>query len=164
MTGTFVDVTYSEYTKPDGTIEKQLSKVTLQNDRGRTVTYNINKNTRLFINNTSTTIEGFKLGMEVEADISLRSVVELRGKSNLPTETNVPSTGGNSTTIAGVVTSIDPNGLFIMVKPDVGAESIYYINKETVYQKSSSATDISALYVGDRIKLSLKNKKYFYRY
>jgi len=75
VTGTFVDVTYSEYTKPDGTIEKQLSKVTLQNNRGRTVTYNINKNTRLFINNTSTTIEGFKLGMEVEADISLRSVV-----------------------------------------------------------------------------------------
>ncbi|KGA81376.1 hypothetical protein KQ41_21505 [Lysinibacillus fusiformis] len=158
VTGTFVDVTYSEYTKPDGTIEKQLSKVTLQNDRGRSVTYNINKNTRLFINNTSTTIEGFKMGMEVEADISLRSVVELRGKSNLPTETNVPATGGNSTTIAGVVTSIDPNGLFIMVKPDVGAETTYYINKETVYQKSSSATDISALYVGDRIKLSLKNK------
>ena len=59
VTGTFVDVTFSEYTKPDGTIEKQLSKITLENDRGRTVTFNINKNTRLYINITSTTIEGF---------------------------------------------------------------------------------------------------------
>lgn len=136
MTGTFVDVTYSEYTKPDGTIEKQLSKVTLQNDRGRTVTFNINKNTRLSINNTSTTIEGFKMGMAVEAEISLRSVVELRGTSNTPIETNGTSTGGSVKTSAGVVTSIDPNGLFIMVKPDVGAETTYYINKETNYQKA----------------------------
>ena len=159
MTGTFVDVTFSEYTKPDGTIEKQLSKITLENDRGRTVTFNINKNTRLYINNTSTTIEGFKMGMEVEAEISLRSVVELRGTSHTPTETNVPSTGSsNGKTTAGVVTSIDPNGLFIMVKPDVGAETTYYLNKETNYQKGSSATDISALYVGDRVKLSFKNK------
>ncbi|WP_445477922.1 hypothetical protein ACULLL_16205 [Lysinibacillus irui] len=160
VTGTFVDVTFSEYTKPDGTIEQQLSKVTLQNDRGRTVTFNINKNTRLYINNTATTIEGFKMGMEVEAEISLRSVVELRGTSTTATEPNGPSTGtGSSSKItAGVVTSIDPNGLFIMVKPDVGEENTYYINKETNYQKGSSATDISALYVGDRVKLSFKNK------
>lgn len=160
VTGTFVDVTFSEYTKPDGTIEQQLSKVTLQNDRGRTVTFNINKNTRLYINNTATTIEGFKMGMEVEAEISLRSVVELRGTSTIATEPNGPSTGtvSSSKTTAGVVTSIDPNGLFIMVKPDVGEETTYYINKETNYQKGSSATDISALYVGDRVKLSFKNK------
>lgn len=160
VTGTFVDVTFSEYTKPDGTIEQQLSKVTLQNDRGRTVTFNINKNTRLYINNTATTIEGFKMGMEVEAEISLRSVVELRGTSTTATEPNGPSTGSGSSSkiTAGVVTSIDPNGLFIMVKPDVGEETTYYINKETNYQKGSSATDISALYVGDRVKLSFKNK------
>ncbi len=160
VTGTFVDVTFSEYTKPDGTIEQQLSKITLQNDRGRTVTFNINKNTRLYINNTATTIEGFKMGMEVEAEISLRSVVELRGTSTTATEPNGPSTGSGSSSkiTAGVVTSIDPNGLFIMVKPDVGEETTYYINKETNYQKGSSATDISALYVGDRVKLSFKNK------
>ncbi|WDV05752.1 hypothetical protein [Lysinibacillus irui] len=160
VTGTFVDVTFSEYTKPDGTIEQQLSKVTLQNDRGRTVTFNINKNTRLYINNTATTIEGFKMGMEVEAEISLRSVVELRGTSTTATEPNGPSTGSGSSskTTAGVVTSIDPNGLFIIVKPDVGEETTYYINKETNYQKGSSATDISALYVGDRVKLNFKNK------
>ncbi|MEA0565106.1 hypothetical protein [Lysinibacillus irui] len=160
VTGTFVDVTFSEYTKPDGTIEQQLSKVTLQNDRGRTVTFNINKNTRLYINNTATTIEGFKMGMEVEAEISLRSVVELRGTSTTATEPNGSSTGSGSSskTTAGVVTSIDPNGLFIIVKPDVGEETTYYINKETNYQKGSSATDISALYVGDRVKLNFKNK------
>lgn len=155
--GTFVDVTYSEQTNPDGTVEQILSKVTLQNASGRTVTFNINKNTRLFINNTSTTIEGFKMGMEIEADVSLRTVVELRGTSNATTEPRIPSVESNAKKMMGVVTSIDPNGLFLMVKPDIGDETSYYLNKDTNFQKGSSATDISALYVGDRVKLNFKN-------
>jgi len=161
VTATFVDVTFTEYANPNGVIEKKLSKITLQNASGRTITYNIDNNTRLFINKTSTTIEGFKMGMEVEAEISLRSVVELRGTSNAPgatVDSNSPSTVGSAKTTAGVVTSIDPNGLYIMLKPDVGVETTYYINKETSYQKSSSAVDISALYVGDRVKLNFKNR------
>ncbi|MGE7091061.1 hypothetical protein ACQKII_06280 [Lysinibacillus sp. NPDC048646] len=155
VTGTFVDVTYSEYTNTNGEVEKALSKITLQNANGRTVTYNINNNTRLYINNTETTIEGFKMGMKVEADVSLRNVVELRGSSNASEETT--TVVQNATTIAGVVTSIDPNGMFIMVKPDIGKETTYYINKDTSYQKNSSSVDVSAMYVGDRVKLSLKN-------
>lgn len=161
VTGSFVDVTFSEYANPNGVIERKLSKITLQNDSGRTVTYNINDNARLYINNTVTTIDGFKMGMKVEADISLRSVVELRGSSNSTkeTESTSPSAGQNTkkATVTGVVTSIDPNGLFIMFKPDIGEETTYYLNKDTSYQKNSSSVDISALYVGDRIKLSLKN-------
>lgn len=161
VTGSFVDVTFSEYANPNGVIERKLSKITLQNDSGRTVTYNINDNARLYINNTVTTIDGFKMGMKVEADISLRSVVELRGSSNstMETESTSPSAGQNTkkATVTGVVTSIDPNGLFIMFKPDIGEETTYYLNKDTSYQKNSSSVDISALYVGDRIKLSLKN-------
>ncbi|MET4561801.1 hypothetical protein [Lysinibacillus parviboronicapiens] len=155
VTGTFVDVTYSEYANTNGEIEKALSKITLQNANGRTVTYNINNNTRLYINNTETSIEGFKMGMKVEAEVSLRNVVELRGTSNTSEETT--TVVQNATTIAGVVTSIDPNGMFIMVKPDIGQETTYYINKDTSYQKNSSSVDISAMYVGDRVKLSLKN-------
>ncbi len=158
VTGTFVDVTFSEYANSkNGVIEKKLSKITLQNESGRQVTYNINDNARLYINNTVTTIEGFKMGMKVEADISLRSVVELRGTSNLTNETESPIVQ-NTKILAGVVTSIDPNGLFIMLKPDIGEETTYYINKDTSYQKNSSAVDISSLYVGDRVKLSLKNR------
>jgi len=161
VTGTFVDVTFSEYANSNGVIEKKLSKITLQNDSGRTVTYNINDNARLYINNTVTTIEGFKMGMKVEADISLRSVVELRGTSNTTAEkekeTESTPVGQNTKKLAGVVTSIDPNGLFITLKPDIGEETTYYINKDTTYQKNSSAVDISALYVGDRVKLNLKN-------
>lgn len=133
VTGTFVDVTYSEYANTNGEIEKALSKITLQNANGRTVTYNINNNTRLYINNTETSIEGFKMGMKVEAEVSLRNVVELRGTSNTSEETT--TVVQNATTIAGVVTSIDPNGMFIMVKPDIGQETTYYINKDTSYQK-----------------------------
>jgi len=158
VTGTFVDVTFSEYANSNGVIEKKLSKITLQNDSGRQVTYNINNNVRLYINKTETTIEGFKMGMKVEADISLRSVVELRGTSDSIKETGSSTVAHNTKTLAGVVTSIDPNGLFIMLKSDFGKEAIYYINKDTSYQKNSSAVDISALYVGDRVKLSLKNQ------
>ncbi|MGE8036425.1 hypothetical protein [Lysinibacillus sp. NPDC093692] len=158
VTGTFVDVTFSEYENSNGVIEKKLSKITLQNDSGRQVTYNINNNARLYINKTETTIEGFKMGMKVEADISLRSVVELRGTSDSTKETESPTVAHNTKTLAGVVTSIDPNGLFIMLKSDFGKETTYYINKDTSYQKNSSAADISALYVGDRVKLSLKNQ------
>ncbi|KOS60437.1 hypothetical protein FJQ98_20755 [Lysinibacillus agricola] len=158
VTGTFVDVTFSEYANSNGVIEKKLSKITLQNNSGRQITYNINNNARLYINNTETTIEGFKMGMKVEADISLRSVVELRGTSSSTKETESPTVAQNTKTLAGVVTSIDPNGLFIMLKPDIGKETAYYINKDTSYQKNSSAVDISALYVGDRVKLNLKNR------
>lgn len=155
VTGTFVDVTYSEYTNASGQVEKQLSKITLENASGRQVTYNISNSARLYINNTETTIEGFKLGMKVEAEISLRSVVELRGTSNTTEETT--TVAQNPKTIAGVITSIDPNGMFIMVKPDVGKETTYYLNKDTAFQKASSSVDISGLYVGDRVKLHLKN-------
>lgn len=135
VTGTFVDVTFSEYANSNGVIEKKLSKITLQNESGRQVTYNINDSARLYINNTVTTIEGFKMGMQVEAEISLRSVVELRGTSTSTSETESPTVAQNTKTLAGVVTSIDPNGLFIMLKPDIGEETTYYINKDTEYQK-----------------------------
>ncbi|MFJ7950150.1 hypothetical protein ACIQZG_01345 [Lysinibacillus sp. NPDC096418] len=155
VTGTFVDVTYSEYTNAEGKVEKQLSKITLQNDSGRTVTFNINNDVLLYINNTQTTIDGFKMGMKVEAEVSLRRVVALRGTSNISEEST--TVAQNAKTIAGVVTSIDPKGMFIMVKPDVGKETTYYINKDTAYQKNSSAVDISSLYIGDRVKLKLNN-------
>jgi len=61
VTGTFVDVTYSEFTNANGQVERQLSKITLENASGRQVTYNINNNARLYINNTETTIDGFKM-------------------------------------------------------------------------------------------------------
>ena len=155
VTGTFVDVTYSEVTNADGKVEKQLSKITLENSSGRTVTFNINNDVRLYINNTQTTIEGFKMGMKVEAEISLRRVVALHGTSEVSEEPSIVVQ--DAKTIAGVVTSIDPKGMFIMVKPDVGNETTYYMNKDTTYQKNSSAVDISSLYVGDRVKLKLNS-------
>lgn len=157
VTGTFVDVTYSEYTNAEGNVEKKLTEITLQNDSGRTVTFNINNNALLYINNTQTTIEGFKMGMKVEAEMSLRRVVALHGTSTVSEESTTVVQNKNAKTIAGVVTSIDPKGMFMMVKPDVGIETTYYINKDTAYQKNSSAVDISSLYVGDRVKLKLNS-------
>lgn len=59
-------------------------------------------------------------------------------------------------TVAGNVTSIDPNGMYITVKPDGKKETIYYINKNTNYIKGSNTTDISSMYVGDRVKLIIQ--------
>lgn len=58
--------------------------------------------------------------------------------------------------VTGYVTTIDPNGMFITVKRDIGKETTYYINKSTTYTKDNSAVDISSMYVGDRVKLTLK--------
>ena len=81
--GHFVDATYEEVVLEDKTIEKKLTKVTLINDTGKTITLNIDKYTLLFINSTSTTMDAFKEGMWVQATVELRKVKELRGFADI---------------------------------------------------------------------------------
>ncbi len=151
--GTFVSVDYNETQLKDGTIQKKLSKITLKNNSGRTTTLNIDDSAKLFINNTSTTIEGFKSGMKVQATVNLRKVTELRGTSEVEQGT-IPQ---NSKEKAGVVTKIDPKGMFVIVKIDGGSESTYYVNNNTQFVKGSSSVDISDLYEGDRVKLKFSS-------
>ena len=75
----FVDVTYEEVVLDKKTTEKQLSKITLINDKGKTITLNIDRYASLFMNSTPTSIGAFKEGMWVEATVELRNVKELNG-------------------------------------------------------------------------------------
>lgn len=151
---TFDSFTYTETVLKDGTVKKTPVNVTFINTTGKKVTYPIDVNVRLYINQTLTSLDGFKSGMPVLFQRDLSKVTAIYGTS---------SSGGNTETInnkrstTGFVTSIDPNGMYIMMKPDVGKETTYYLDKNTTYSKGNSPVDISAMYVGDRVKLTFKN-------
>lgn len=152
--GTFKNVSYTETALKDGTIEKKLNKITLENSSGKTVTFNIDESAALYINNTLTTIDGFKSGMEVSATVNLRRVKELRGIS-------VVEQGAikeNSKQQVGIVTKIDPNGMYMTVKIDgQSTEKNYYVNKNTNFLKGTTSVDLSTLFEGDRVKLKFPN-------
>ncbi|MGB3100819.1 MAG: hypothetical protein WBB56_02845, partial [Psychrobacillus psychrotolerans] len=63
ISGSFVNFTYDEITLEDKTSEKQLAKITLVNDEGKTITLNIDEYVPLFVNSTPTTVGAFKEGM-----------------------------------------------------------------------------------------------------
>ncbi|MEC1177580.1 hypothetical protein P9B03_03710 [Metasolibacillus meyeri] len=148
-TYTFVSATYDETVAKDGTVTKVLNGVTLQNSRGNRSTFNMDNSAKLYINNTMTTIDGFKSGMEVTVKVNLRRVTEMRGTSAVEQGTIAP----NSRQQYGIVTKIDPNGLFVTIKMDGAKEQDYYVNKNTRFIKGSSTHDLSALYEGDRVKV-----------
>ena len=149
--GTFESITYTETEQKDGTVVKTNPKVTIRNSSGRTTTFNLLDTTYYYINNTISTMDGFKNGMEVTATVNLRSVTRLEGKSDVEQGASVPK----STQLTGTVTKIDPNGMFVRVKLNTGIEKQYYLNSDTEYVKGKSRVDISTMYEGDRVILKL---------
>lgn len=150
MKGTFVDVIYEEVPIDGAVTEKRLKNITIQNEQGRTITLAIDPFTKLTVDTLPTTIDAFKLGMEVEADVNLRRVKELRGQSGeYPAEIE-----HRDRVITGTVNHIDPNGTFLSVRLDNGNSQTYYLNAETEIFKGTTLTDLSVLYEGDRVKLT----------
>ncbi|MGG3449068.1 hypothetical protein [Domibacillus aminovorans] len=150
MNGTFVDVTYEEVQLDDETTEKRLKNITIMNEQGRTITMAIDQFTKLTVDTLPTTIDAFKPGMEVEADVNLRRVKELRGQSGeFPAEIE-----HRDRVITGTVNHIDPNGAFLSIRLDDGQSKTYYLNNETEIFKGTTLTDLSVLYEGDRVKLT----------
>ena len=165
QTLTFVEFTYSDVVQVDGTTKKVINKVLLENSSGQVAQFNIDpKNIYFYINNTVTTAEGFKRGMPVQMTRSFNRVTELRGTSIEIEEGAIVPESKHST---GVVTKIDPNGMFITVKLDGSAiqqeakgqplntnkTRTFYLNNNTTYFKDSQSVDLSALFEGDRVKL-----------
>ncbi|MFB5085973.1 hypothetical protein PGC35_01940 [Psychrobacillus sp. PGGUH221] len=151
--GNFVDATYEEVVLEDKTIEKKLTKVTLINDTGKTITLNIDKYTPLFINSTSTTMDAFKEGMWVQATVELRKVKELRGFADIPQ--------GESNAIGefltGTVNEIDRNGKFIGINLKNKQTKRFYLDQHTQVFKDTKLVDLSVLFEGDRVKLNLSD-------
>ncbi|MFJ8064248.1 hypothetical protein ACIQYS_06430 [Psychrobacillus sp. NPDC096426] len=152
VSGMFVDVTYEEVVLDNKTTEKQLSKITLINDKGKTITLNIDSYASLFINSTPTSIGGFKEGMWVEATVDLRNVKELNGFVGIAQGSDSKAI---SNSLTGTVNTIDRNGKFIAINSKDRNSVNYYLDAQTQVFKDNKLVDLSVLYEGDRVKLTL---------
>ncbi|SER66908.1 hypothetical protein [Psychrobacillus sp. OK032] len=152
VSGMFVDVTYEEVVLDKKTTEKQLSKITLINDKGKTITLNIDSYASLFINSTPTSIGGFKEGMWVEATVELRNVKELNGFFDIAQGSD---SNAISNSLTGTVNTIDKNGKFIAINSKDRNSVNYYLDAQTQVFKDNKLVDLSVLYEGDRVKLTL---------
>ncbi len=149
--GTFVQVQYNDYQRSDGTIEKKPSKLTIKSSNGKETTFNMDSFTKLSINSTPTTIDAFKLGMKIEADVELRKVKTLRGYVDISNS----STDAIGKNFSGTVNRIDKKGTYLSIKLTSGATKTYYINDDTEFYKDKSLVDLSVLFEGDKVKGSL---------
>lgn len=147
--GTFVNVDYEEVQIDKDTTEKRLKSITIKNDQGRTITLNIDKYAKLYVDTVLVKIEAFKLGMEVEADVNLRRVKTLRGK----TGTAPAQIEHRDKTVTGTVYYLDKSGTSLSIRLDNGQTKTYYINDRTEVFKGTTSVDLSLLYEGDRVKL-----------
>ncbi|GGA19096.1 hypothetical protein [Psychrobacillus lasiicapitis] len=152
VSGMFVDVTYEEVMVDKKTTEKQLSKITLINDKGKTITLNIDSYASLFINSTPTSIGAFKEGMWVEATVELRNVKELNGFVDIAQGSDSQAIGESLT---GTVNTIDRSGKFIAINSKERNSVKYYLDAQTKVIKDNKLVDLSVLYEGDRVKLTL---------
>ncbi|MFS0576579.1 hypothetical protein AB1K83_13155 [Sporosarcina sp. 179-K 3D1 HS] len=149
ISGTFVSVDYEEVQIDKNTTEKRLSGITIKNDSGRTTTLNIDKYAKLYVDTVPVKIEAFKLGMEVEAEVNLRRVKTLHGK----TGTAPAKIEHRDKTIVGTVTRLDPRGTSLSIRLDNGQAKTYYLRNQTEVFKGTALMDLSVLYEGDRVKL-----------
>lgn len=148
----FVKAQYNEVENKDGTVTRTLTGVTLKKSNGQTGTFKVANTNKFYINNTLTTIDGFKNGMTVTIKVSNNKITEIRGTTNDEDGSIVP----NSKQLTGAVTEIDPNGLFIKVKVDKGSTTTFFVNKSTEVFKGNSFVDLSTLYVGDRVRMKFE--------
>ena len=166
--GEFVEAVYRDTVDAKGNVTGQeLSQVTLRAGDGSERTYYLNALASLYINNTPTTIEGFKAGMQVTATVTLRRITEMRGTSVDTSnedanfgEANTNTAGqinANGRSLTGIVTEIDPYGMFMTVKADSGRETQYFLNNDTKYFKNSNQTTLAGLFIGDRVQLSFSS-------
>lgn len=146
----FVKAQYNETVAKNGTVTRTLTGVTLKKSNGQTGTFQVANTNKFYINNTLTTIDGFKNGMTVTIKVSNNKITEIRGTTNDEDGSIV----ANSKQLTGSVTSVDPNGLQIRVKIDGSSTAkTYSITNSTEVFKGKSYVDLSTIYVGDRVRL-----------
>ena len=149
--GTFVSVQYKNVKVDKSTVEKQLASITLKNSQGKNVTYPIDKYSKLSVDNVSTKIDAFKLGMMLEADVEKNRVKALRGFS--ATKPGGAVTQGK--TIDGLISKIDRYGQSIAVKLPNGKTNTYTLSSKSLIYKGKSKVNLGSLYEGDRVKFSV---------
>lgn len=148
-TYTFMKANYNETEDKKGNVTRTLKSATLKNSAGKTATFLLANTGEYYINNTLTTIAGFKAGMSVTIKLKLGKITEMRGSTNVEGGSIVE----NSKQVTGVVTQIDPNGLQLRVKIDGSSTKNYTVTNNTEVFKGDSSADLSTLYVGDRVRM-----------
>lgn len=108
-----------------------------------------------YMNGRNTTASSFKNGLTIRLVKVGNNVTEIHGVENVATSDNPTK----NYQVTGIVTKIDPNGMYIQVKPDYGVEQQYYINRNTRFLKNNSVADLSMLYEGDRVKLKMPSQQ-----
>lgn len=151
--GIFVEAVYQNVQLDDGTNEKVLTGIVIQNSQGRKITLNIDSSAKLTIDTLPVTMDAFKSGMKIQAVVNMRRVKELKGQS----AEHPGAIDPKDRVLTGTVNRIDPNGRFLSLKLDSGLSKTYYLNQETEVFKETSLVDLSALYEGDRVKLSFSS-------
>lgn len=146
---TYVKANYNETVDKKGTVTRTLKSVTVMTSKGKYVTYLVNNSTQYYVNHTKTTIGGLKAGMSVTVYASSNKATKIEANTN----SGDGSIVAKSKQISGTVTEIDPNGLYIKVKPDGGSIQMYTVNNGTDYFKTNKSVDFDEMYVGDRVKL-----------
>ncbi|WP_342508589.1 hypothetical protein [Sporosarcina sp. FSL K6-2383] len=150
ITGKFVKVTYEDVYIDEDNTEKRLTSITIENNQGQTTTLNIDKFANLSVDTITTTIDAFKLGMEVEADVNLRRVKALRGKTGaLPGKIE-----NRDKVLMGTVLFINNRNTTISFQLDNGEVNSYIANHKTSFFNGKTMVDSSTLYEGDRVKLT----------
>ena len=143
--GEFISFSYDENGKPNA--------VTISDQNNHRVKHNMASDSSYLINGRSTNEKTFKKGMEVSLTKNGNVVAEIHGIEEITGDLDVK----DQYQLNGLVTKIDPNGMFITVKPDYLSEQDYYINRDTRFLKNNSVVDLSMLYEGDRIKMKFPN-------
>lgn len=146
---TYVKANYNETADKKGNVTRTLKTVTVMSSTGKYVNFSVDNSTLYYVNNTKTTISGLKAGMKVTVYASGTKATKIQGTTNNGSGAIV----ANSKQILGAVTEIDPNGLYIKVKPDGGSNQMYTVNYNTGFFKDSNSVDLDVLYVGDRVRL-----------
>lgn len=147
ISGTFVKAHYDEIEADNGTAMDVLSKITIQNDTGRSITLSIDRYAALTIDTLPVKIDAFKLGMEIEAEVNLRNIKKLSGKTNTPPA--VIET--DSKAYSGAVSFINRDLKGFSVKLDDGRQKNVFLDAHTQFFKNGKRSTIGAMREGDRV-------------
>lgn len=150
ISGTFVKSIYDEVVIDKNTTKRVLSKITIKNASGKTTTLAIDHYAKLSIDTVPVKIDAFKLGMKVEANVQLRRIKTLSGKTNTPPAVIAP----DSKAYTGTVSYIARNANSLKLKLDNGQTKNIFYNAKTLFYKQTRKTDSSSLHEGDRVKVT----------
>lgn len=145
---------YGEFISFSYTDGKPVS-IAMLDTTDRRVRHNLATNVLYYMNGRNTNASSFKNGLTIRLVKVGNNVTEIHGVENVATS----DTPTRNYQVTGIVTKIDPNGMYIQVKPDYDVEQQYYINRNTRFLKNNSVADLSMLYEGDPVKLKMPSQQ-----